>query len=393
MDALRISRVATVPFFFLHHLGEQIRFLVRAGHKVDLICSSGPGCTELARMAGVRLYNIKIPRKIALLADIVALFRLYRLFCRSGCQIMHSTTPKAGLLCAIAARAAGVPVRLHTFTGQPWMEMRGILCWVARGCDRLIIALNTQCYADSRSQKDFLIAEGIGNDKSLRVLGPGSLAGADVHRWERALKEYRQDETWRALGLPKGSPVIVFVGRITRDKGVVELIEAFIGLLAAGVDCFLIVVGPFETGGDVMLERKLADIRTHSRVRLVGYDSVPEKFLAIADLLCLPSYREGFGNVVIEAAVMGIPAVGTAIVGLSDSIVTGVTGLLVPPKNSQALRDALLLLLRDTDLRKRMGQAARNRAIQQFDAARINELLLREYERHYKLLIQKNGFA
>jgi glycosyltransferase involved in cell wall biosynthesis len=381
MSSIRVARVATVPFFLLHHLGGQIQFLAEAGHSVDIVCSRGPGCDELARIPGVRLINIEIPRRIAPLADAVALCRLYRLFRRSGYHVVHSTTPKAGLLSALAARAAGTPIRLHTFTGQHWKEMKGVLRWISRTCDRVILALNTQCYADSASQKEYLISEGIGDDKSLCVLGAGSLAGADVRRWETALANYRRAETWDALRVPQGIPLIVFVGRVTRDKGIVELIQAFKQVQSAGADCFLLVVGPMETAGDLELERELADMRANARFRLAGYDPKPENILAIADLLCLPSYREGFGNVVIEAGVMGIPTVGTSIVGLTDSIVPGVTGLLVPPKNARALADALLLLLRDEGARKRMGQAARERALALFDSARVNGLVGQEYER------------
>jgi len=154
-------------------------------------------------------------------------------------------------------------------------------------------------------------------------------------------------------------------------------------VLAAGADCFLLVVGPMETAGDVELERELADMRGNGRFRLTGYDPRPENILAIADVLCLPSYREGFGNVIIEAGVMGIPAVGTSIVGLTDSIVHSETGLLVPPKNAPALADALLLLLRDKELRRRLGQAARERVLALFDSTRVNGLVSLEYERLY----------
>jgi len=383
MTSIRIARVATVPFFFLHHTAGQIPFLARAGHRVDLVCSRGPECEPLAQIPGVRLVNIEIPRKIAPVADAVALLRLYRLFRRGGYDVVHSNTPKAGLLCALAARAAGVPIRLHTFTGQHWAEMRGPLRWISRSCDRLILALDTQCYTDSASQRGYLISEGIGDETSLRVLGAGSLAGADVSRWEGALANYRRAETWAAHGVPQGIPLIVFVGRVTRDKGVVELIQAFKRVLAAGADCFLLVVGPMETAGDVELERELADMRGNGRFRLTGYDPRPENILAIADVLCLPSYREGFGNVIIEAGVMGIPAVGTSIVGLTDSIVHSETGLLVPPKNAPALADALLLLLRDKELRRRLGQAARERVLALFDSTRVNGLVSLEYERLY----------
>jgi glycosyltransferase involved in cell wall biosynthesis len=161
----------------------------------------------------------------------------------------------------------------------------------------------------------------------------------------------------------------------------VELLRAFRHLLSQGADSYLLVIGPMEAGGDTELLAELAGVEGNPRIRLVGYDPEPEKTLAIADLLCLPSYREGFGNVVIEAAVMGIPTVGTSIVGLRDSVVDGVTGLLVPPKDSEALARALARITGDEALRKRLGQAARARALEHFDAARVNNLVLQEYER------------
>jgi glycosyltransferase involved in cell wall biosynthesis len=271
--------------------------------------------------------------------------------------------------------------------------MHGILRWIAKSCDRSIVSLNTQCYADSSSQKDFLVAKGVGSHASLSVLGAGSLSGVDVNRWEGAREQFRKDETRTYLGLPLGIPVIVFVGRVTRDKGIVELLRAAKLLDSSGIKSSLVIVGPLETGGDVELERELAEIRSSNTVHLVGYDPHPDRFLANADILCLPSYREGFGNVVIEAAVMGIPSVGTSIVGLTDSVVTGVTGLLVPPKNAQLLADSLLLLLRDAELREKMGKAARERALRLFDARQVNDLLLKEYQRLQGLADLKNAHS
>lgn len=393
MSSLRIARVATVPFFLLHHLGAQIRSLVDAGHRVDVVSSGGSDWGDLASIQGVAVVTIEIPRRIAPFSDARALVRLYMLFRRRGYEIVHSTTPKAGLLCALAGRAAGVPIRLHTFTGQHWMEMRGMLRWISRTCDRIIVALNTQCYADSPSQRAYLIAEGIGGADSLRVLGAGSLAGVDVGRWERARETYRNPATYAALGLPVGAQVVVFVGRVTRDKGIAELLKAFRQLLEQGSDSYLVVLGPMDAGADPELKAELAGIEGNIRIRLVGYDPHPEKTLAIADLLCLPSYREGFGNVVIEAAAMGVPTVGTAIVGLCDSVEDGVTGLLVPPKDALALAGALRRMLGDADLRRAMGRAGRARALELFDAARVNGLVLEEYERLHALLGGRHGNA
>ena len=176
---MRICRIATVPFFFVHNLGSQISAIVSAGHAVDLVCSKGPGFEQLERVPGVTLHAIEMKRMIAPVADLHALYQLWRLYRRGGFDIVHSGTPKAGLLSALAGLLAGVPIRLHTFTGQPWTTLSGPVRWLARMSDWLVTHLNTQCYADSASQREFLIAEGLCRAHDVKVLGAGSIAGVD----------------------------------------------------------------------------------------------------------------------------------------------------------------------------------------------------------------------
>ena len=378
---MRICRVTTVPFFLLHHLRGQLEASVAAGHEVWAVCSAADGTGDAASIPGIRFQAIEIARRIAPLADLRALYQLYELFRTQRFDIVHSATPKAGLLTAIAGWLARVPVRLHSFTGQAWAELSGPLRWVAQLADRLIVKLNTCCYADSPSQRRFLIECGITGEHGVIVLGDGSLGGVDFAQFDpqrvRPLARARRAE----LGIPEGDPVIVFIGRVNRDKGIVELVGACLTLLARFPRLHLVLVGYFEPHLDPLPEDVLAAIRGTPAIHAVGYHPEPESFHGFADLLCLPSYREGFPNVVIEAAALEVPTVGTRIVGLVDTVVDGDTGVLVPPKDAAPLAAALERLLADADARAAMGKRARERALRLFDARRIDRLLLEEYER------------
>ena len=334
LSGTRIARISTVPFFVVAQLKHQIAMLGKQGAAVAVVASNEPEMAHFEGVAGVTGVPIDIPRSISPVRDGLALLRLFLFFRRQRIQIAHSTTPKAGLLTAIAAFLARVPVRLHTFTGQPWISMHGAKRWLARASDKLIGQLNTRCYTDSPSQRHYLIAQKIMNAERLSVIGKGSLAGVDMQRFSR--NRYSPDEckaTRASLGIPDHVPVLLFVGRITIDKGVRELLQAFRKLKAAASDVHLVFVGRFDTGSGMEGTILPGDIEQLPDAHIVGYTDVPEAYLAIADILCLPSYREGFGTVLIEAAAMGVPTVGTNIYGLSDAVVQGETGILVSPRN------------------------------------------------------------
>ncbi len=381
---MKIARIATVPFFLQNHLRDQICAIVAAGHEVTLVSSNGSEVSLLTAIPGTRFFHIEIPRKISPLRDLLALWELFKLFRRERYDIVHSTTPKAGMLTAIAAYLARIPVRLHTFTGQPWMEMRGILRYVAKAGDRVTAALNTQCYADSFSQREFIIEEHVATPVQIRVLGAGSLAGVNLQRFNPDKWATRKASVLAELGFNSGTKVITFIGRMTKDKGIDELVTAFEAVHESGIECVLLLVGPRDTDWDTLSAAVRHSIENNSNIRRIGYSSEPEKYLAITDIFCLPSYREGFGNVVIEAAAMGVTTVGTDIVGLRDAIVDGETGVLVPPKDHKALASALAALMADEQRRKAMGEKARARAVSLFDAQKVNAAVVEEYQKLWK---------
>ncbi len=379
---MRICRIVTVPFTFATLLYDQLKYIAQQGIELTLISSPGEILDEIGTSLHLRYRPVEMARAPAPWRDFLSLLALVRLFRRKRFDIVHSSTPKAGLLTALAGALARVPVRMHTFTGQVWVGMGGVSRAMMRGCDWLIGHLNTQCYADSQSQRDFLVKERLVSPSRISVLGAGSISGVDLGRFDpSSFKGERRAAQRRDLKVSEKSLVILFVGRLTKDKGICELISTFQMLQVDREDVELVLVGPFEPDRDPLPEETVRELSQNPRIHAVGFSREPEKYMGIADLFCLPSYREGFGSVVIEAAAMGVPAVVSRVVGLVDAVVDRETGLLVPPKDPEALRRALTEMLSEPATRHRMGRAARERAMRDFDAQIVNRRLVEEYER------------
>jgi len=379
---VRICRAVTVPFTFDTLLHEQLRYLAEEGMDVTLVSSPGPVLEEIGKSLHLSYHAVPMARKPEPRRDLVSLFVLTRLFRHKRFDIVHSSTPKAGLLTALAGVLARVPVRIHTFTGQVWVGMGGLSRGIMRQCDWLMGRLNTHCYADSGSQRDFLVNEGLIAASRISVLGAGSISGVDLERFNpEVFGGKRAIAPQRELGVSEQSLVILFVGRLTKDKGIRELVSAFRMLQIDGRDVELILVGPFEPERDPLPRETLYELSHNPRIHVVGFSHEPEKYMAIADVFCLPSYREGFGSVVIEAAAMGVPAVVSRVVGLVDAVIDGETGLLVSPKEVDALRCALTKMLSAPEIRHRMGRAARERAVRDFDSRMINRMVAEEYRK------------
>lgn len=382
LAGLKIARVSTVPYFVATQIKQQIEHTAAHGADVTVITSPGPELQRVSWNASLRHLPLHIPRSFNPLRDPLALLDLTRILRRGKFDIVHSTTPKAGLLAAIAGRLAGIPLRVHTFTGQPWVTLRGPMAQVARLADRVIGTLDTHCYADSASQRQFLIDSGVARPEKISVIGDGSIAGVDLTRFDPGRFPTAQREaTRKALGISEQSRIVLFVGRVGVDKGVIEMLEAFHQALAAGIDTDLVLVGPFDPPAGPENPVSVSPLLRHPRIHHVGYTDTPEEYMAVADLLCLPSYREGFGTVVIEAAAMGVPTLGTDIYGLRDAVADGVTGVLVPPQDARTLAEKLLSLLTAPPELARLGQTARERAHKLFDARVVNDKVVEEYVR------------
>ena len=318
-----------------------------------------------------RLIPVPIPRRIAPFGDLRALLLLIAIFRRERFDLVHSVTPKAGLLASLAGVIAGVPLRTHTFTGQVWATRRGAGRALLKMLDRMTAALATRVLADSASQREFLIAEGVVAADRIRVLGKGSVNGVDAARF-RPDPVARERVRARAL-IPTGAVLFLYLGRLSRDKGLLDLARAF----AAVEDAWLMVVGPDEDG--LAGEIRAAGGAAAARLCILGATTEPEQYMSAADVFVLPSHREGFGSVILEAAAAGIPAIGTRIYGVTDAIVEGKTGLLVSVGDIVALAASMRQLAGDAPLREALGRAARERALRDFRTEDLTRALLAYY--------------
>lgn len=346
-------------------------------YEVTAVADFSPEDLSNDWLPGVRLVSIAIARQIDPMSDLRALVVLQRLFRREGFDAVHSVTPKAGLLAMTAARLAGVPHRIHCFTGQVWATRMGLVRVLLKSADRMIAVNANHILTDSVSQCEFLEREGVVRSGQAEVLGSGSISGVDLERFrpdEEMRKRIRSD--W---DVPLNGCLFLFVGRLNRDKGVLDLAQAFAQLARDRDDVWLMVVGPDEAGIGKDFERACG--KALARVRRVDYIATPEHAMAAADVFVLPSYREGFGNVVIEAAACGVPAVASRIYGLTDAVEEDVTGLLYTPGDIMALRDCLQRLCCDSALRFRMGTAARDRVKEYFSMYSVTAAHLAYYEK------------
>ncbi len=355
----------TSPFVLSAFLLGHIARLVN--HARVTVCVNRRESDIAVQMAeGAVLHTVEIRREISPVHDFLALFTLWSLYRKRRFSAVLTVTPKGGLLGMVAARLAGIPVRIHWFTGQVWATKKGPGRMVLKCMDRLIAACATHVLADSPSQKDFLIAEGVVGAHRIQVLGDGSISGVDASRFkpDPAMREKIRGE----FGIPPDAPCLLYVGRMKREKGVADLLAAFRGLREEFHDLHLVLVGPDE-------ENLLAGVED-GRIHVVGYAKEVENYMAAADLFCLPSYREGFGSVLIEAAAAGVPSVASRIYGITDAVVDGETGLLHEPGNPEDLSRALRNLLQDVPARNTMAEAARLRAVSKFSSRHVEDLFV-----------------
>jgi glycosyltransferase involved in cell wall biosynthesis len=366
--ALVVTSTLTVRWFLVEH----IRTLAQSFTVTLVVNNDAP---ELAALVPCRIVSLRLERDIAPFADLLALLALYRLFRRQRFDLVHSITPKAGLLAMLAAWLARVPLRLHTFQGEVWVTRRGALRWLLKNLDRLVAKLATDLLVVSNSERDFLISAGLIPAAKSRVLNHGSISGVDCERFKH---DAGARATLRAeFGIPDHAAVFLFLGRLKRDKGVLDLVGAFAALAREDAACRLLIVGPDEDGLLPEIEKTCADCRP--RLHVAGLSDVPERYMSASDVLCLPSYREGFPVTIIEAAAAGLPAIGSRIYGISDAIVEGETGLLFEAGDVQQLELAMRTLAGDASLRTHMGLRARERALRDFAQTQLTAALLGYY--------------
>ena len=374
----RLAHVTTVPITLGFFRG-QIGFLKRSGFDVCAVTSPDEASAHFAAEQDIPVYDVLMNRAISPLSDMIALWRLWRLFLRLRPDIVHSHTPKAGLLGTLAARVAGVKVVFLSIFGLVQMNRTGFAKTLLDWTTRLSCSLANRVWCDSFSMRDHLIAEGLCLPSKVFVVGKGSVCGVDaVRAFSPENPPVARAQVRQQLNIPPGSRVLGFTGRIVRDKGMHELAEAWRTLREHYTDLYLVLVGAFEAK-DPLSPEDARLFRDDPRIRLTGHTSDVVSYYAVMDVYVMPSYREGFGLTNIEAAAMGLPVVATLIPGCIDSVQDGTTGTLVPSHHVSALTEAIRTYLDDVELRQRHGQAGRARVLRDFLPEVIWKGLTQEY--------------
>lgn len=378
IDLIHVTTVPDSLAFFHGH----ISFLQAHGFRVQAVTSPGPLNKQFGDYEQIPVYRIPMSRSVSPLRDVVALYRLWRLFRAIKPEIVHSHTPKAGLLGTLAARLAGVPIVLLSVFGLPQMTHKGITRNILNATTWLSCFAAHRVWCDSFSMRDYLAQQRLCPINKIIVLGHGSVKGVDAQNVFSPVLQgaAARAEVRNGCRISPGAIVIGFVGRIVSDKGMHELAGAWHRIQEKYADVHLMIVGKFETQ-DPLLPADEQLFRTDPRVHLVGHHADVAPYYAAMDIFVMPSYREGFGLTNIEAAAMALPVVSTRIPGCVDSVQDGETGTLVPPRNAIALMKAIKRYLDDPGLRNKHGQAGRIRVLRDFIPEMIYSGLLQEYLR------------
>lgn len=381
----KLIRITTVPISFKVLLKGQLRFMASNGFDVKGVSSEGEELREIHENEGIVMEAINMSRKITPFQDLKSLWEMWNFLRKEKPQIVHTHTPKAGIIGMLAARLAGVPHRLHTVAGLPLMEATGIKRKILNFVEKLTYSSATRVYPNSKGLYDFILQNNFTQSNKLKIIANGSSNGINTAFFSPAqVSEIEKVALREKLNIQPDDFVFVFVGRIVSDKGINELIKAFSQLQTAEnneqIGIKLLLVGGLESDLDPLNPETLAEINQNRDIISVGFQQDVRPFFAISDALAFPSYREGFPNVVMQAGAMGLPSIVSDINGCNEIIVEGENGLIIPSKNVEKLKEKMLTLARDKNLYIKLKENSRRMIENRYEQSVVWKALLEEYE-------------
>ena len=381
----KLIRITTVPLSLKVLLKGQLRFMASNGFDVKGVSSEGEELREVHENEGIAVEAITMSRKITPFQDLKSLWEMWNFLRKEKPQIVHTHTPKAGIIGMLAARLAGVPHRLHTVAGLPLMEATGTKRKILNFVEKLTYSSATRVYPNSKGLYDFILQNNFTQSNKLKIIANGSSNGIDTAFFSPdQVTEIERVTLREKLNIQPDDFVFVFVGRIVSDKGINELIKAFSELQAVenneptGIK--LLLVGGLENDLDPLNSETLAEINQNKDIISVGFQQDVRSFFAIADALVFPSYREGFPNVVMQAGAMGLPSIVSDINGCNEIIIEGENGLIIPPKNVEKLKEKMLTLAKDKNLYTKLKGNSRRMIENRYEQSVVWNALLEEYE-------------
>src|SRR5690554_7901 len=382
MPKPKLIRITTIPLSLEKLLEGQLEYM-QDYFEVTAISSEKERLETLGRERGYNTYYLEMTRQITPLSDLKAVFKLCRFLKKESPAIVHTHTPKAGIVGMLASYLAKVPVRLHTVAGLPLMEAKGKKRKLLNLVEKFTYKFATKVYPNSKGLYDFIVDEKFTQLEKLKIIGEGSSNGIDLQYFNPDLFVASRNSLRKELNIPQDSFVFVFVGRLVKDKGINELVNAFQNLSHSPLTTYhssLLLVGPLESELDPLNKDILEAIHTNPNIISVGFQQDVRPYFAAADALALPSYREGFPNVVLQAGAMNLPSIVSNINGCNEIITHNVNGLIVPSKNTKALGDAMRLMMDDDSLYMQLKSKARDLIASRYERQRVWDALLEEYE-------------
>lgn len=380
MKKIKIARIVTIPFTLISLRGLFQEMIKQGNFELHIICGNDQYLDVLKKeFPEIIFHEVYIPRNVAVVADLKALFKLIKIFWHEDFSIVHSHTPKAGILTSLAGFISLRKIRIHTFTGQVWANYKGLKKKFFILLDKIIVNLNTVNYVDSNGQREFLIENGVGTREKLKVLNKGSIAGIDVKKFSIDNVHTHSQELRENFFPHYTGKVLLYLGRVNNDKGLKELAEAFLELTGK-FNFKLMIVGPREKLNQD-LENLLNILEGHKDVHFHEFVKNPEFFLAMCDIYCLPSYREGCPTTVLEASALEKAVLASNIYGIRDIVEVGKTALLFEAGNTKDLVNKLKIMLNDEINLLEMGALGRQFVCENFS----QEILTQEMIKDYKL--------
>ncbi|WP_438965812.1 glycosyltransferase family 4 protein [Flavobacterium sp.] len=379
MPKKKIIRTSTIALSLNVLLKGQLSFL-NNHYNVVAVSGNDEDLKEVEKREQVHVHAIEMQRQISPLKDLISLIKLYLYFKKEQPQIVHSITPKAGLLSMIAAKYAGVPVRMHTFTGLIFPSKRGLLQRILIFMDKILCCHATNIYPEGQGVKNDLLSYKI-TTKPLKIIANGNVNGIDVDYFNvNQVSMEQQNQLKNELGILTDDFVFIFVGRLVGDKGINELIEAFKQVSKQFSTSKLLLVGLFEEKLDPLHSETLNEISQNKNIISVGFQKDVRFYFSIANALVFPSYREGFPNVVMQAGAMSLPSIVTNINGCNEIIIENYNGLVIPVKNTIAIFDAMRKMVEDVDFYNDLKQNSRKRIVDNYEQNVVWKAILDEYK-------------
>jgi glycosyltransferase involved in cell wall biosynthesis len=382
----KLVRITTVPLSLDKILDGQLAFM-NNHYEVIAVSSEKEYLTRCAKNEGVRFKHIEMTRKITPIKDFISLIKLISFLKKERPLIIHSHTPKAGILAMLASKITNIPIRLHTVAGLPLMEEKGNKKKMLELIEKLTYSFSTFVFTNSNGLYKYIIDNNYVSKSKLKVIGNGSSNGVDVNYFSpTSVSEKEKEKLKSSLGILENDFTFVFVGRIVADKGINELINAFDTISFQNNAIKLLLVGEQESHLDPLNENTLKLISSNKNIIKTGFQKDIRPFLAVSDALVFPSYREGFPNVIMQAGAMELPVIATNINGCNEIIINEKNGVLIELKNNGAIVKAMVRLIEDEAFYKNLKSNARSMIISRFERKVICEKILYEYKEMEKVL-------